>query len=443
VSTLSVLREVHAPPILRNCIFGEATLNDALSIVLFNVVRAHYHTLGGADTAERITVLRTMAHDLVWSLGGSLMAGCGCGLLLAFFTRRLKRISEGASVAPCPVGTLAILWRECERLHRPRSGRALPGTDLKPLGRDEVPHAELSLLTICGILTFTASERLGFSGIASLFACGVITRHYTFHNISRAAQSSASTLFLTLSTLCEVSLSTLLGVAAFDYLLWLDAWDFWLAVLTLPVLFIARALNIFPLSLVVNALRRGRKKPISINMQIVMWFSGMRGALSFALAISLDDPLSPHPLPSHTYRTLVATTLLTISITTLLMAPLTRPLIRAMRIGGTSSASNSLDGDDPLLPANNLDETLLQGTVQLAVMQPVASSTLSPAIPAPSPPLVPREGKRRAGQSIEVPLQRNTPGSPTEANSSRLYLRFREFERIHLEPMFGGRWIPF
>ncbi len=39
VATLSVLRQVNAPPALRNCIFGEATLNDALSIVLFNVVR--------------------------------------------------------------------------------------------------------------------------------------------------------------------------------------------------------------------------------------------------------------------------------------------------------------------------------------------------------------------------------------------------------------------
>ena len=44
VATLSVLREVHAPPILRNCIFGEATLNDALSIVVFHVIRKHFRT---------------------------------------------------------------------------------------------------------------------------------------------------------------------------------------------------------------------------------------------------------------------------------------------------------------------------------------------------------------------------------------------------------------
>lgn len=39
VATLSVLRQLNAPSTLRNCIFGEATVNDALSIVLFNIIR--------------------------------------------------------------------------------------------------------------------------------------------------------------------------------------------------------------------------------------------------------------------------------------------------------------------------------------------------------------------------------------------------------------------
>ena len=35
---------------LRNCIFGEATLNDALSIVLFNVIRTHFDKLGHRES---------------------------------------------------------------------------------------------------------------------------------------------------------------------------------------------------------------------------------------------------------------------------------------------------------------------------------------------------------------------------------------------------------
>ena len=50
VATLSVLRQVNAPPALRNCIFGEATLNDALSIVLFKVSAAEWHRVPSSGT---------------------------------------------------------------------------------------------------------------------------------------------------------------------------------------------------------------------------------------------------------------------------------------------------------------------------------------------------------------------------------------------------------
>ena len=228
--------------------------------------------------------------------------------------------------------------------------------------RAEVPHAELSLILTSAILTFSASERLGFSGIAALFAFGVLTRHYTFHNLSPQAQSASTTLFLTLATLCETSLSTLLGVAAFDYVVWFgvdreadsmlytNGGAHALAVVTLPVLFIARACNIFPLTALANCLRRGRgrggrKQRISWQMQVVMWFSGMRGALSFALVVTLSERRSPHlTLPLPIYHQLVSATLVTIVVTTLLMAPATRPLVRSLRLGvdGTTEQGKEL-----------------------------------------------------------------------------------------------------
>ena len=212
---------------------------------------------------------------------------------------------------------------------------------------EHIAHAELSLLTMLAMLTFTASERLGFSGIASLFVCGALTRHYTYHNLSPEAQAASMTLFLTLATMCETGLSTLLGVAVFDYLIWfhggLFGMRFTLATLTIPTLFVSRALNIFPLTALVNRLRRGRKGEISIEMQIVMWFSGMRGALSFALAVTLSRGL-PQSLAHDVYHQLVAATLFTITVTTLLMAPATRPLIRVLKVGAPT------DLQKPFLP---------------------------------------------------------------------------------------------
>jgi len=51
---------------------------------------------------------------------------------------------------------------------------------------------------------------------------------------------------------------------------------------------IARAFNIFPLSFIANCCRRKNKVPLS--MQIVMWFTGLRGAVAFALSENMPGP---------------------------------------------------------------------------------------------------------------------------------------------------------
>lgn len=266
VASLSVLREVHAPPILRNCIFGEATLNDALSIVVFHVIRQHYYTLGDSKD-EMAAAGLAMARDLTWAMTGSVVTGCAFALSAAYLTRR-------------------ILYLRLSSQHVDATENA-------------VPHAELALLSTHALLTFSAAERFGFSGIASIFVCGILTRHYTYHNLSKAAQGAAETLYASIALLCENALATMLGVAAFDYLSRLDPSHVPLAMLNVPVLFIARALNIFPLSALCNFLRRkSHKTPIDWRMQLVMWFSGMRGALCFGLVITLDDNLFPHPVSS-------------------------------------------------------------------------------------------------------------------------------------------------
>ena len=403
VASLSVLREVQAPPALKNCIFGEATLNDALSIVLFNVIRQHFHTLSDSEYALADTV-SDIINDLLYSMFGSVVTGGAFALGVAFFTRQLRLLSLGLRFA-----------------------------------RPEVAHAELSLLTMLAMLTFTASERLGFSGIASLFVCGVFTRHYTYHNLSAEAQTSAETQFLTLATMCETALATLLGVASFDYLVSAPSWNLSFAVLTLPVLFVARAMNIFPLSALANAIRGGRKPSISFPMQVVMWFSGMRGALSFALVVTLSS--HPQSLHHETYQKMVAATLMTICVTTLLMAPATRPLIRSLRLG-------------PAGDKGPLSAALLQ-------QQPVVISTRAALASTPSPPQ-PAMGRYARGRLRSSPLApRDEEHSHSEGDTEdsepaaappvmhgfdavrpSLYQRFRRFEAAWIKPTFGGRMPP-
>ena len=171
VATLSVLREVNAPPILKNCIFGtsptsphispylptppilkscifgtalysthalqpsplpapapcppsppnpltrgtcyagEATLNDALSIVLFNVIRHHAGTLSDSETI--VETLGDIAVELLWTTFGSVLTGCGFALGAAYCTRRLRLLAaavpEGAGFGEVPHATAQTL----------------------------------------------------------------------------------------------------------------------------------------------------------------------------------------------------------------------------------------------------------------------------------------------------------------------------------------------
>ena len=57
------------------------------------------------------------------------------------------------------------------------------------------------------LLAFTFSERCGVSGVMALFFCAVAMRHYTYYNLSKVAQHSASVLFTTLSEVPGPSLA--------------------------------------------------------------------------------------------------------------------------------------------------------------------------------------------------------------------------------------------
>ena len=53
--------------------------------------------------------------------------------------------------------------------------------------------------------------------------------------------------------------------------------------LALLSMLISRAVNIFPISLLMNLLRKNTKIPF--RHMIMLWFAGLRGAMAFALAL--------------------------------------------------------------------------------------------------------------------------------------------------------------
>jgi solute carrier family 9 (sodium/hydrogen exchanger), member 8 len=84
---------------------------------------------------------------------------------------------------------------------------------------------------------------------------------------------------------------------------------------------LGRAANIFPLSFLCNKFRSVK---ISGTSQIVLWFTGLRGAVAFALALNLKG-YSTH------YQNIVTMTLVVTLFTTFIFGGGTWPLLKLLK----------------------------------------------------------------------------------------------------------------
>ncbi|VDL75133.1 unnamed protein product [Nippostrongylus brasiliensis] len=116
-------------------------------------------------------------------------------------------------------------------------------------------------------------------------------------------------------SLSETSTFAYIGMAFFTIKLnFQPSLIFWCIVLCL----VSRAFNIFPISYAVNKCRR--EVQISMKNQIILWFSGMRGAVCFALVLYME-------VEKEKKSVILTTTLFLILFTTLFLGGTAMPFI--------------------------------------------------------------------------------------------------------------------
>lgn len=96
-------------------------------------------------------------------------------------------------------------------------------------------------------------------------------------------------MFEVCSTICETFVFAYLGMSVFSIP---HDWDLALCGLSAVGIFIARAMQVFPLSWAINGVRKlaGSGLRITWRHQVMLWFAGLRGAMAFAL--SMDVPIA-------------------------------------------------------------------------------------------------------------------------------------------------------
>lgn len=269
VAVLAIFQEVGVNKVLYFLVFGESLLNDAVTVVLYNMMVAFF---GSDITAREIGV--GFAAFLSVSLGATAI-GCFMGMITAVATKYTHdvRVVE-------PLAVLGIAY-----------------------------------------LSYLTAELVHFSGIISIICCGLVQVQYAMGNISRKSYTTVKYFTKMLSAVSDTVIFIFLGIVLVNKRhVWNTGFVVWSAALCL----VYRFMTVFGLTYIVNML--GRVKKINLEEQFIMAYGGLRGAVAFSLVIMLSACKFPN------YETFVTTTLVIVLFTVFIQGASVKPLVNLLKI---------------------------------------------------------------------------------------------------------------
>lgn len=273
VATLAIFHSLNVDEVLYMLVFGESILNDAVAITL------------------TITVLEFEKPSMASVTGSAAFFNAVTRFIIMFF---------GSSLIGMITGLISALL--------------LKFVDLR-----KTPSLEIGLMLAFSYLPYGLAEGVHLSGIMAILMSGIVMSHYTHHNLSPVTQITVQHTFRTVAFLAETCMFAYLGMAIFSFKLVVKPA---LVIWAIALILIGRAINIFPLSFISNYFREHK---ITKKQQFIMWFSGLRGAIAFALSLHLE-----FDSPEKRY-VIVTTTLIIVLFTILFLGGATMPMMKLLK----------------------------------------------------------------------------------------------------------------
>lgn len=286
VTVLSIFQELGTDVNLYALVFGESVLNDAVAISL-------YRTMASLRTNASSQNIFVVILRFLENFFGSMSTGVGAGFISA------------------------LLFK------------------YSTLGVENLYNLESCLFVLFPYFSYMLAEGFGLSGIVSILFTGIVMKRYTFSNLSEDSQRFTAALFHLLSSLAETFVFIYMG---FDIAMERQSWSH-IGFIFFSVIFIlvARAANVFSCAFLVNLVRPPHRQ-ISRQYQQALWYSGLRGAMAFALALQ-----SVHDLPDGHGQTILSATISIVVLTVLLIGGSTSTMLEALHVVG--------DGNDGRRPS--------------------------------------------------------------------------------------------
>ncbi|XP_075426203.1 sodium/hydrogen exchanger 9-like [Ascaphus truei] len=273
VTVLAIFHELHVDTDLYTLLFGESVINDAVAIVLTYSISI-YSPKENPNVFDAAAFFQSVGNFL-GIFAGSFAMGSAYAVVTALVTKFTKLC--------------------------------------------EFPMLETGLFFLLSWSAFLSAEAAGLTGIVAVLFCGVTQAHYTYNNLSEDSRLRTKQLFEFMNFLAENFIFCYMGLALFTFQNHVfNALFIFGALISVLV---ARACNIYPLTFFLNL---GRKQKIPWNFQHMMMFSGLRGAIAFALAIRDTD--------SQPKQMMFTTTLLVVFFTVWVFGGGTTPMLTWLQI---------------------------------------------------------------------------------------------------------------
>uniref|UniRef100_A0A8C0VDN7 Sodium/hydrogen exchanger n=1 Tax=Cyanistes caeruleus TaxID=156563 RepID=A0A8C0VDN7_CYACU len=275
VTVLAIFNELHADVDLYALLFGESVLNDAVAIVLSSSIVAYQPTGENTHAFDAAAFFKSVGVFL-GIFSGSFMMGAVTGVVTRLNVTKFTKL-------------------HC------------------------FPLLETALFFLMSWSTFLLAEACGFTGVVAVLFCGITQAHYTYNNLSVESRSRTKQLFEVLHFLAENFIFSYMGLALFTFQKHIFSPVFIIGAFV--AIFLGRAAHIYPLSFLLNL---GRRHKISWSFQHMMMFSGLRGAMAFALAI--------RDTATYSHQMMFSTTLLIVFFTVWIVGGGTTPMLSWLNI---------------------------------------------------------------------------------------------------------------
>ncbi|KAL4493449.1 hypothetical protein ABPG72_007457 [Tetrahymena utriculariae] len=278
VAVLTLFKEMDCDQNLFALIFGESILNDAVSIIVYNTTLQ----LRG-DTGDGI--IWKAIYNFLEVFAGSIIIGLLIGILTAYVLKNKE----------------------------------------KPQG-DSSDNTELTILFLIPWVSYLIAEVLKLSGIVSIMFCGIAMARYALPNVSENSRKVNKKLYHTLAYTFEnlVFIFIGIGLVSFD-LAWKET-GVSLFILGFLIINLARYFNIEIITYMLNRYRA--KNKVNKTFRFIMWFSGFRGAMAYALSMKSMEQFTE----SYYGRIMLTITLLYANINIFIHASILLPIATKLKI---------------------------------------------------------------------------------------------------------------